>query len=127
MRAGSAGCTDLVWHCRARNVGFAVVARSKRQHSCGFSAVVVDVERWQPAVRQDGDERRGASVDELTDLVDLSDWPAETRLIVRREPLHSGPQHSLFPSLMFRHRGHYTSAAGAAVDLDVLICAHALT
>ena len=38
-------------------------------------------------VRQNGDEREGAAVAELTDLVDLSDWPTGTQLIVRREPL----------------------------------------
>ena len=54
--------------------------------------------RWQPALRQDGEERPGAAVAELTDLVDLSDWPAGTRLIVRREPLHPGAQQTLFPS-----------------------------
>ena len=62
---------------------------------------------------------------ELTELVDLSDWPPGTRLIVRREPLHPGAQQSLFPSTMYRYWGHYTDAAGDPVDLDVHIRAHA--
>ena len=53
--------------------------------------------RWQQASRQDGDERPGAAVAELTDLVDLADWPAGTRLIVRREPLHPGAQRLAVP------------------------------
>ena len=57
-----------------------------------------DDDGWPPAIRQDGDERPGAAVAELTDLVDLADWPEGTRLIVRREPLHPGAQQSLFPS-----------------------------
>ena len=62
---------------------------------------------------------------ELTDLVDLSDWPAGTRLIVRREPLHPGAQQTLFPSPLFRYWGHYTDAAGDPVALDVHMRAHA--
>jgi hypothetical protein len=125
VRADSAGCTDFVWHCRERNVGFAVVARSNASVHAAISRVAFDDDAWQPALRQDGDERPGAAVAELTDLIDLSDWPEGTRLIVRREPLHPGAQQSLFPSTMFRYWGHYTDAAGDPVDLDVHMRAHA--
>ena len=125
VRCDSAGCTDFVWHCRARNVGFAVVARSTGQIQAAISQVRVDHACWQPAIRQDGEERPGAAVAELTGLVDLSDWPPGTRLIVRREPLHPGAQQTLFPSTLFRYWGHYTDAAGDPVDLDVHMRAHA--
>jgi hypothetical protein len=126
VRCDSAGCTEFVWHCRDRNVGFAVVARSNASIHAAISRVVVDDERWRPALRQDGEERPGAEVAELTDLVELSDWPDGTRLIVRREPLHPGAQQSLFPSLLFRYWGHYTDATGDdEVSLDVRMRAHA--
>jgi hypothetical protein len=125
VRVDSAGCTDFVWHCRQRNVGFAVVARSNPAVHAAISRTAFDDNRWQPAVRQDGDPRPGAAVAELTELVDLSDWPDGTRLIVRREPLHPGAQQSLFPATMFRYWGHYTDAAGDPVDLDTHIRAHA--
>jgi hypothetical protein len=125
VRTDSAGCTDFVSHCRQRNVGFAVVARSNASIHAGISRVAFDADCWAPALRQDGDERPGAAVTELTELVDLSAWPDGTRLIVRREPLHPGAQHSLFPSTMFRYWGHYTDAAGDPVDLDVHMRAHA--
>jgi hypothetical protein len=125
VRTDSAGCTKFVWHCRARNVGFAVGARSNPSIHAALSRVVVDDDRWQPALRQDGDERPGAAVAELTDLVDLTEWPGGTRLIVRREPLHPGAQQSLFPSETFRYWGHYTDAAGDPVALDVHMRAHA--
>ncbi len=125
VRTDSAGCTGFVWRCRERNVGFAVVARSNTNIHTAISRVLVDDDRWQPAVRQDGDVRTGAAVCELTDLVDLSDWPPGTRLIVRREPLHPGAQQTLFPSMMFRYWGHYTDAAGDPVTLDVHMRAHA--
>ena len=125
VRVDSAGCTKFVWHCRARNVGFAVVARSNAAIHAAISRFAWDDNAWRPAVRQDGDQRPGAAVAELTELVDLSDWPTGTRLIVRREPLHPGAQQTLFPSTTFRYWGHYTDAAGDPVALDVHIRAHA--
>lgn len=124
VRADSAGCTSFVAHCRARNIGFAVVARSNASIHAAISRLVGE-DCWQPAVRQTGEERDGAAVTELTELIDLSGWPAGTRLIVRREPLHPGAQHSLFPSSMFRYWGHYTDADGDPVALDVHMRSHA--
>lgn len=125
VRTDSAGCTSFVWHCRARNVGFAVVARSNASIHAAISKVLDDEGGWIPAVRQDGELRPGAAVRDLSELVDLSDWPEGTRLIVRREPLHPGAQQTLFPSLEFRYWGHYTDADGDAVALDVHMRAHA--
>ena len=126
VRTDSAGCTAFVWRCRERNVGFAVIARSNNQVHAAISRVIGDETRWRQAVTQAGEDRRGAAVAELTDLVDLSDWPTRTRLIVRREPLHPGAQGSLFPSLHYRYWGHYTDAVdGDAVELDVHMRAHA--
>jgi hypothetical protein len=126
VRTDSAGCTGFVWHCRARNVGFAVVARQNSQVHAAISRAIADTSRWQQAIRQDGEPRDGAQVAELTDLVDLADWPVGTRLIVRREPLHPGAQQTLFPSLQFRYWGHYTDNPDRnAVDLDVHMRAHA--
>jgi hypothetical protein len=125
VRTDSAGCTEFVWRCRDRNVGFAVVARSNQAVHTAISRVAWDDDAWQPALRQNGDEREGAAVAELTELIDLSAWPDDTRLIVRREPLHPGAQQSLFPSTLYRYWGHYTDAHGDPVDLDVHMRAHA--
>jgi hypothetical protein len=125
VRTDSAGCTRFVWACRARNVAFAVVARSNASIHAAISRTGVDDDRWCPAIRQDGEARPGAAVAELTDVVDLSNWPDGTRLIVRREPLHPGAQQSLFPSAMFRYWGHYTDAEGDPADLDTAMRAHA--
>lgn len=126
VRADSAGCTHGFVHgARARNIGFGVVARSNTQIHNAIFHVAFDDERWTPAVGQDGAERNGSAVAEITDLVELSDWPAGTRLIVRREPLHPGAQTTLFPSLTYRYWGHYTDADGDPVALDVHMRAHA--
>ena len=126
VRADSAGATGgFVWGCRVRNVGFAVVARKNAQIHTAISRIETDDDRWTPALTQAGDERAGAAVCEVTDLVDLSGWPQGTRLIVRREPFHPGAQTSLFPSLEFRYWGHYTDQHGAPVTLDAHMRAHA--
>lgn len=126
VRADSAGATrGFVWGCRSRNVGFAVVARKTGRIHSAISKVHLDDDRWAPAVTQAGDERPGAAVCEVSDLVDLSGWPAGTRLIVRREPLHPGAQQTLFPSLAYRYWGHYTDQPGDPVTLDRHMRAHA--
>jgi hypothetical protein len=77
--------------CRERGVRFAIgydLTETVR------AAVLAVPERWWvPAVSADGvDERAGAEVAEITDLVDLSAWPEGTRAIVRREDPHPGAQ-----------------------------------
>jgi Transposase DDE domain group 1 len=47
---------------------------------------------WIPALDQDGTERTNGQVSELTDRVELSSWPAGSRVIVRRERPHPGAQ-----------------------------------
>lgn len=127
VRTDSAGCTHgFVAGCRDRNIGFAVVARSNRQVTAAISRTFTEADtRWAPARRQDNAMREGAQVAELTDLVDLTDWPDGTRLIVRREPLHPGAQQTLFPSTQFRYWGHYTDQDGDPVTLDTAMRAHA--
>jgi hypothetical protein len=52
----------------------------------------LDQSAWQPAIDQDGEERKRAWVTELTGKVNLPDWPEGTRLICRRERPHPGAQ-----------------------------------
>ena len=126
VRADSAGCSArLAAEFRTRNIGFSVVARTNPQVQAAISRAAEDADRWAPSLTQGGDERDGAAVAELTDLIDLSAWPDGTRLIVRREPLHPGAQTSLFPSLEFRFWGHYTDRDGTPVHADRHMRAHA--
>jgi hypothetical protein len=126
VRTDSAGNTNgFVFGCRERNIGFMVVARRSEQIHAALFKVRPDHPGWQPAHTQAGDERPGAAVIELTELVDLSTMPTGTRLIVRREPLHPGAQRSLFPSETYRYWGFYTDQPGDPVDLDVMMRAHA--
>ena len=65
---------------------------------------------------------RGAEVIELTDFVDLSNWPEGTRLIARRERPHPGAQLSLFDTIEgFRHTAFLTNQTSydvAALELQ---------
>ncbi|MGH8904411.1 MAG: hypothetical protein ACRDYA_22705 [Egibacteraceae bacterium] len=47
---------------------------------------------WVQARRQDGKQREGAAVAEITGWLDLSGYPEGPRVVVRREPLHPGAQ-----------------------------------
>jgi hypothetical protein len=126
VRTDSAGCsTRFTAGCRSRNIGFAVVARSNASIHSGISRIQHDSQRWLPARRRNGDTAQRSHVAEITDLVDLSAWPAGTRLIVRRERLHQGAQRSLFPSSCYRYWGHYTDADGSPVELDAHMRDHA--
>ena len=79
-----------------------------------------DVGYWVPAIEADGSVRDGAEVADLTDWVDLSSWPTETRLIVRRERAHPGAQLSLFDDIEgMRHTAHITNQPGEAEMLEL--------
>lgn len=132
VRSDSAGASKgFVGGCRARNVGFQVVARRNASIQGAVAVANADPERWERALDQDGtpavptDGGRVAEVCEVTDLVDLSAWPEGTRLIVRREPLHPGAQQSLLPDLEYRFWGHYTDQEGTPAELDRSMRAHA--
>ncbi|MCK5641649.1 MAG: transposase, partial [Gammaproteobacteria bacterium] len=47
---------------------------------------------WYPAIESGGEIRDGAWVAEAIGLLDLSGWPAGTRLILRKERPHPGAQ-----------------------------------
>jgi Transposase DDE domain group 1 len=70
---------------------------------------------WVPAVVADGELRDGAWVAELTEHVDLSGWPPDSRLIVRRERPHPGAQFTVFDSLGYR----YTCLLTDQIDADI--------
>ena len=81
----------FVGACRDRGVRFAI--GYDLTETVRAAVLAVPKRRWVPAVAADGiEERDGAEVAEITDLLDLSSWPAGTRAIVRREDPHPGAQ-----------------------------------
>jgi Transposase DDE domain group 1 len=89
-RADSAGATHAFINAlRERGIRFSVGLPL----TAGVREAVLQMpdRAWVPAIRQDGEDREGADVCELTGL-DLSGWPEGTRAICRREEPHPGAQ-----------------------------------
>jgi hypothetical protein len=120
VRADSAGATH----------GFVdAIVEANGDFSIGFpidqgvrdALLLVQEEDWIPARETDGTIRDGARVTELTDLIPLSAWPDDSRLIMRRERPHPGAQLTLFDRVEgFRHTCFITNTDGddfAALEL----------
>ena len=92
VRCDSAGAThSFATACRTAGVGFsfgyAVDIRVR-----DAAETLTEGHCWYPAIEAGDDLREGAWVAEATDLVDMSGWPAGTRLILRKERPHPGAQ-----------------------------------
>jgi len=91
VRADSAGATHgFVDYCREGSLRFSVGYELTEQVRAAILQIPKDA--WIPALDQDGSERENGEVCEITDRVDLSCWPEQTRLIIRRERPHPGAQ-----------------------------------
>jgi Transposase DDE domain group 1 len=120
VRADSAGATHRF---------VAALADANFDYSIGFpiSASVRDAlllaqeEDWVRATESDGGIRAGAEVIELSELYEVKGWPADMRVICRRERPHPGAQLSLFDTHAgWRHTCFITNTEGddiAALEL----------
>lgn len=93
VRGDGAGAThELTLYCREGSM----------RYSFGFDldervreAIMGMLESaWVKAIRRDGSERRDSWVCEVTDHVNLANWPEGSRLIARRTKLKEGDQQS---------------------------------
>ena len=75
---------------------------------------------WTPAIRQDGAEREGAWVADISEALDLSAWPEGTRVIVRRERPHPGAQLSFTDHDGHRFLATLTDLEGDTAQLECL-------
>jgi len=99
------------------------------EYSIGFSIrgsvrdalLLAQEEDWVAATELDGGIRAGAEVIELTEIIELKGWPADMRVICRRERPHPGAQLSLFDTHAgWRHTCFITNTQGddiAALEL----------
>jgi hypothetical protein len=78
-----------------------LTSRSRRLHYSVGMTITQDIQAavlqvpasaWTPAYDGDGQVRDGAWVADITGLLDLEDWPAGMRVIVRKERPHPGAQ-----------------------------------
>ena len=92
VRCDAAGAThEFAKACRTDGVGFSFgypVDVRVRDATETLNAA----QCWYPAIESGDGLREGAWVAEATSLVDMSPWPAGTRLILRKERPHPGAQ-----------------------------------
>lgn len=92
VRTDAAGATHgFTAHVAGLGMSFSVGAYL---HQFDIARVLAQLpsRAWSPAHDAVGKPRDGAWVAEITDRVDLSAWPAGTRLILRKERPHPGAQ-----------------------------------
>jgi hypothetical protein len=91
VRCDSAGAThELLDFCRDGRLRFSVgldLTKAVRD-----AILALPEHAWQTAIAADGAARANGHVAEPTDQLDLSGWPAGSRVIVRRERPHPGAQ-----------------------------------
>jgi hypothetical protein len=113
-------------------------AKACRKAGCGYSLgfaidqavqtaiLALPDHAWTPAYDIDGQPRDGAWVAEITDLLDLSNWPTGSRVIVRRERPHPGAQLTFTDLDGHRFTAFLTDTEGGQLaDLEVRHRAHA--
>jgi len=100
LRVDSAGAShDLLDWCRDGRIRFSVgydLTETVRD-----AIVQIPDGTWVSAIDQDGSQRPNGHVAEITAALDLTSWPAGSRVIVRRERAHPGAQLSFTD-----HDGH---------------------
>lgn len=102
VRADIGGATHaFTADCREANIRFSV----GYELSATVRAVILELPEsaWVQAIEPGGAARDGAWVAELTEHLDLSAWPAGSRLICRRERPHPGAQFQIFDEHGYRH------------------------
>jgi len=93
IRADRAGATHgTAEHCRRCDLRFSFGYELTDAVRAAILTTAEDA--WTPALDQDHNDRPNGQVVEITDRIDLSSWPAGSRVIVRRERPHPGAQFS---------------------------------
>jgi Transposase DDE domain group 1 len=91
LRADSAGAShQLLDWCREARIRFSVGYDLTQT----IRAAILEIPdgAWVIAIDQDGGERANGQVCEITSQLDLSSWPAASRVLIRRERAHPGAQ-----------------------------------
>jgi Transposase DDE domain group 1 len=100
LRVDTAGSShELLDWCRDGRIEFSV--GYELNETVRGAILQIPDSAWVPALDQDGSPRPNGQVCEITGQLDLSTWPAGSRVIVRRERAHPGAQLSFTD-----HDGH---------------------
>jgi Transposase DDE domain group 1 len=116
VRADSAGATHgTADHCQRCDLRFSFGYELTEQVRTAILKTPDDA--WVPALDQDGTVRANGQISEITDRVELSSWPAGSRVIVRRERPHPGAQLSFTDHDGYRFQAILTDQT----DTDIAI------
>jgi hypothetical protein len=119
LRADSAGSAlELCQAARDARIGYPVGFDLTKQVRRAILSLPEGA--WRPALRQNGEERDGAQVAEISDMLEFYDWPERSRVIVRRERPHPGAQLSFTDVDGHRFQATLTDLVGDAVELERL-------
>ena len=119
LRADSAGSAlELCQAARDARIGYLVGFDLTKQVRRAILSLPEGA--WRPALRQNGEERDGAQVAEISDMLEFYDWPERSRVIVRRERPHPGAQLSFTDVDGHRFQATLTDLVGDAVELERL-------
>ena len=117
LRVDSAGAShELLDWCRDGAVRYSVgydLTETVRQ-----AILQIPDEGWVCALDQDGGERANGHVAEITGLLDLTGWPAGSRVLVRRERAHPGAQLSFTDHDGHRFQAILTDQPGDVADVE---------
>jgi hypothetical protein len=121
VRADSAGATHaLLDYCHEEELQFSVGYELTQPVR---SAILQTPQAaWIAALDQDGSARENGEVAEITGLVDLTNWPEGSRVIVRRERPHPGAQLSFTDHDGYRFQAILTDQTDP--DITVAECRH---
>src|SRR5512133_408625 len=103
---------------RTRRSGFWSGSTCSRR--CRPAILSLPESAWSPALTQDGEQRDGAQVTEITELIDLKPWPKNSRVIIRRERPHPGAQLTFTDHDGHRFQATLTDLTGDAVEIERL-------
>lgn len=124
VRADGAGAShELTAFCRDGRMRFSVgfdLTEPVRE-----AIAAVPETGWVQAIRVDGTKRGHSQVCEITDAVDLSAWPQESRLIARRTKLKDGDQLSFADQDGHRLAVFLTDKPGGVAERDLCHRGHA--
>jgi Transposase DDE domain group 1 len=91
VRADAAGGThEFLGHLTARRSAYSIGFTLTETMAAAIE--LIPEAAWTPAYDSDGQIRDGAWVAEATSVLDLSGWPQDMRVIVRKERPHPGAQ-----------------------------------
>jgi hypothetical protein len=114
LRVDSAGAShDLLDWCREAQIRFSV--GYDLTETIRAAILKIPDGAWVCAVDQDGSQRPNGQVCEITELLDLTGWPAGSRVLVRRERAHPGAQLTFTDHDGHRFQAILTDQPGPAI------------